>query len=77
MSTVSSGTACEYSVSTAFWFFDLGLVRYKGTNDLQLERISVYYNETGCTWLLVEANLSLPLTSKLSSEQIRSSCRSH
>lgn len=25
------------------------LNRYKGNNDLQLERISVYYNETGGT----------------------------
>ena len=26
------------------------LHRYKGSNDLQLERINVYYNETGCVY---------------------------
>lgn len=51
MNTALSAMACEWYLrwKTSFNSNPVSSLpyRYKGTSDLQLERISVYYNETG------------------------------
>lgn len=51
------------------------LNRYKGSNDMQLERINVYYNETGCMYSLFHPPKDERLTVlwHISSEQVRPS----